>query len=170
METVQLGLQDAVLQAWKKCAGLSIPIVGRIEACVEIDAAPGKITFTLEVAVGSQRWKWQFSVNGDRCFEIDVFGPLSIQLCVSNWNLGSHSVSFNLAVAAIVEVFGIRKRFPLIDEPITIPLPLAEENNALGSVSPENLFAVLALMGAEVIDVEAEASGPAGHCRCGQAA
>lgn len=165
VETVHLGLKDAVLQGWKRCVGLNIPIVGRIEVCLEIDAAPsGQITITLEVAVGGHRWKWPIHLDGDKCIKVSVVGPLSVEICVTGWKVEAHAVSFHLQVYAIVHIpiFG-DKRFTLIDQAVSIPLPLAEEVESLEAVPAEDSLLTLALLATEVEELPAApvaAEGP----------
>jgi hypothetical protein len=157
VETVEFGLADAVLQAWKRCVGLSIPLFGKVEGCVEVDASPsGQITITLEIAIGSHRWKWSFQVDGDRCFKVGTAGPVSAELCVSGWKVESHAVSLHLQLYVILHTPIGDKRFLLIDQTVTIPLPLAEEVEGLASMSAEDSLLTLALLGAEVEEPPAE--------------
>ena len=157
VETIELGLADAVLQGFKKCVGINIPIVGRIEVCVEVDVSRSKqITITLEVAVRGHRWKWPIHIDGDKCIRVSVIGPVAVELCVSGWKVESHAVSFHLQVYAILNTPIGSKRFKVIDQTITIPLPLAEEVEGFESMSAEESLMTLALLGAEVEELPAE--------------
>jgi hypothetical protein len=151
METVQLGLKDAVVQAWRKCIGVTVPIVGRLEVCVEIDAAPScEITFTLSVKVGSHVYKWSWHINGDRCVNHSVYGPLSVEACVSDWKVEPHSVAFRLQLWVEVNLGIIKKKIEILDQRISFPLPSVEELEALESLSAEELLPTVALLGIEV--------------------
>jgi hypothetical protein len=164
VETLELGLKDAVLQAWKRCVGITIPLIGRIEVCLEIDASPsGQITITLEVGIGSHKWKWSVPIDGNKCIKIAVVPRLAVEICVSNWNVESHTVSFRLQVYAIVTIpiYG-EKKFPIIDQTVTLPLPLAEEVEGFESLSAEDSLLTLALLGTEVEELPAEPAPPTG--------
>ena len=156
METIQLGLKDAVMQAWKKCLGITIPVVGRLEVCLEIDAGPGReITFTLLVTVGGHSYKWSWHLNGDKCIDVKVYGPLSIEACVSAWKIEPHSVTFRLQVWVVLDLI-IKKKISIFDQTITIPLPSVEELEALESLSAEDLLPTIALLGIEVEELPTE--------------
>lgn len=166
METIQLGLKDAVVQAWRKCIKVTIPHVATLEVCLEVDAGPGRvITFTLMAKVGGHAYKWSWQVNGDRCVNHSIYGPLSIEGCISEWKVEPHSVSFRLQVWVVVHLI-ITKRIEIFNQKITIPLVTVEELEALESLSAEDLLPTIALMGVEVEELPVEGGGTTAACGC----
>jgi len=157
------------VQAWRKCIGITIPHITHLEVCIEIDAGPGReITFTLTVIVGSHSYKWSWHINGDKCVNHSIYGPLSVEGCISEWKLEPHSAAFRLQVWVVVDLI-IKKKISILDQKITVPLPSVEELEALESLSAEDLLPTLALLGAEVEELPAASGVASGAgCTCGK--
>jgi hypothetical protein len=166
-DTVRLSLADAVMEAWEKCYE-----VWSFGICVGFSASgSGTVTLTLKIQVFGNWYRWDYDIDGDKCIEAG-YGPLKVKACVSQWSIESGSVRFRLLLTA--EAFW--QKVVIFDGVITIPLPRAEELEALESLAaetPRDLAPLLALLTAGAPAVKEVPSGfstgeSAASCRCGK--
>jgi hypothetical protein len=144
-ETQELSLGEAQLTAWQRCVRTSV-FGYNIQLCLSASVSSGAaVMLTISLTLGGKTYTWNRTLSGDISYTIAIFGGLSLQIDVRNWNIRPGAISFTLTVKILV--FGFSTT--VYSGAVTIPLTSLAEEAALRAIpvsSPRELADLLTLL------------------------